>query len=151
MAAGVVEAALDNVSRLFYFDLADLDSNLPYAMLLTGGAPRPTYTLYSTLLENLTLGTIHASDLGETVEGTYSLEVQNGSRTSLLIVNTNLTEGLKLVFPSLFGSASSSTVWNWSGGTPTPTVSQFGASALPQSWIVAPQGIFLVNLQGASV
>jgi hypothetical protein len=150
IAAGLVSAALDNVSRVFYFDLADLDSNLPYAMLLTGGAARPTYTLYSTILENLTLGTIHNCDLGGAGEGTYSLDIQNGSRASLLVVNTNLSEGVRLVFPAGWAKGATATVWNWSASALDPIVSRFATSALPSSWIVAPQGIFLVNLQATS-
>jgi hypothetical protein len=143
VAASLTESIQEGIPTVDYFDLADLNPQLPYSMLYTGGQARPTYVLYSTILENLTMGSVHAVNFTPRVPGVYAVETQNGTHASLLVVNSNLTEGIRLswVGPTLFTSY----VWDWSPSNGEPQLSEGTGS----TWVratVPPEGILLVNL-----
>ncbi|MCI4341688.1 MAG: hypothetical protein L3K11_04880 [Thermoplasmata archaeon] len=150
VAAGLVKAIREEIPRVLYFDLADLDPNLPYALLLTGGQARPTFALFSQILENLTLGEVFDSQLSGNVSGVYSVVVQSPLSTSLLVVDTNVTAGLQLQLPSSLTGGIGGTVWSWSPATSLPTVTHSGGSPLAAIWTVPPQGIFLVTVGTAA-
>lgn len=146
VAAGLIQAAREGVPHVLYFDLADLDPNLPYGMLLSGGAPRPTYLLYSEFLANLTLGQVHSSSLAGAGGGNYSLYVTSPSSASLFVVDTNLTEGIRLSLPTAFLHVPGGTVWSWAPGEASPVVQPFPDHPLAPTWTVPPQGMLLVTL-----
>jgi hypothetical protein len=145
VAAALIQAAREGVPHVLYFDFADLDPDEPYAMLLTGGAPRATYLLYSQFLANLTLGQVHASSLTGSGAGNYSMVVTGPTESSLFVVNTNVTNGIRLTLPAMFLNSSAATVWAWSPSAADPAVAMFHGVPLTPTWTIPPQGIFLVT------
>ncbi len=109
------------------------------------GTPTFEGMLYQRILNNMTMG----ADYGVTVKatgitGVYSVMIQNGTRESLLIVNTNQTVGLTLSVSSIvFPTGVLGQDWTWSPSATAPTHTSF--SLLPKSYSIGPQGILLVT------
>ena len=138
LGASVIEALQANVSTFTVFN----SISLFYA---TSHAPTPEGLLYQRILANLTMGDDIAVTLGPGApSGTYALLIQNGSRESFLVVNTNLTSDLTLTFPaSGFPIGGVGSEWTWSPATALPLAHR--AIYLPSSYDVPPQGILLLN------
>ena len=94
LAASVIEGLEANVSTLTVFNSHWLTDQ-------TTGAILPEGLLYQRILSNMTMGTDHAVTLSTpSIGGIYAIAIHNGSRQSLLLVDTNTTVGLNLTIPS---------------------------------------------------
>ena len=138
LAASVIQALYANISTFTIYD-----SN----MLMNTSTGAPTYEglLYSRVLENMTMGT----DVGVTlnsngVGGVYGILIKNGTKQSLLLVNTNTTYAVKLALTtSIFNVGHTGSEWLWSNGVKLPSASL--KFLLPTSYSIGPQGILLLN------
>ena len=136
--ASVIQGLLTNVSMFTEFD----DSWLYNA---STGQPLPEGMLYQRILANMTMGSdyalqVHAPGVG----GVYSILIKNGTRESLLVVNTNTTKALKLSLgTALFPVGLLGSYYTWVPYAKAP-VAHSGLS-LPSGYLVQPQGILLLN------
>jgi len=111
--------------------------------------PLPIYSLFSTFFKNLTLGEVFNTSLVGGPHGVYTVATSDGSRTSVLIVNTNVTQGLNLTLPGV-GDAflpGAWQAWAWDPTELAPTVARGGPYS-PSNWSIPPQGILLLNAGG---
>lgn len=143
MAAGYAGALREGIPHVAYFAF----QHPPSSLVGTDGNPLPVFTLFSTFFKNMTLGTVHLASVATTLGGVFAVVVQNGSRESLFVVNTNTTEALNLSLPAgvLGGSPLSWQAWQWAPEFPAPVASR-GAASPSGNWVVAPQGIWMLNL-----
>ncbi|MCI4360270.1 MAG: hypothetical protein L3J91_01050 [Thermoplasmata archaeon] len=138
MAASVITALESNVTTFSPF-------NSLWFLNSTSGKLLPQGLLYQRILDNMTMGTDYATNLSATgVGGLFSILIKNGTHESLLIVNTNSTQAIRLpistsVFP--VGGSGSFYLWGPSVAAPIPHTSV----TLPTSYIVPQQGILLIN------
>jgi len=138
IAASVIQALQSNISQMTFFDLGWLINT-------TNGQVQPEGLLYQRVLSNLTMGddypvTVNALGVG----GVYGLVVQNGTRTALFIVNTNVTKGLALTIPtSIFGLAALGSWWTWGQYSSAPVAHQ--GLQLPTSLQVPRESILLMT------
>ncbi len=146
IGASLIQAIRLGIPRVSYFDLADLNPTLPYGMLLTGGTPRPTYQLYSTILANLTLGAVHNASFYSFPSGPFTIVTTNGTARSLLIVNGNDGIGFSLEWRNGLGPSGITRIWSWSPGTSAPVYVSSTGGNQPDSSLVPPQGILLVTV-----
>lgn len=137
LAASVIQAITANVSTFTVFNSGALFNP-------TRGAPTFEGLLYQRLLANLTMGADYAAPIPTPgVTGVYSLLVHNGSRSALLVVNTNLSYALDLSVPStIFPTAMTGSEWSWGPGQAVPTANR--SIVLPGAYTIPPQGILLV-------
>jgi hypothetical protein len=144
IAAGVAGALEEGIPHVAFFSLQH-----PPASLIDGnGTPLPVFTLFSTYLKNLTLGSVLDASVATTLGGVFAVMTQNGSRTTLLVVNTNTTAVLNLTVPRelLSGSLRAWEAWQWAPEFPAPIVT--GGDGVPAaSWILPSQGVWMLNLQ----
>lgn len=137
-AASVIEALDANISMFTMFQ-----SNSLYNA--TSGAIYPQGYLYQRILANLTMGTDYPVTFTvHSVGGLFGIEIKNGTRTSLLLVNTNTTlaVGISLT-TTVFPVGLSGTIFTWTPTTATPTAH---TSLLIPKYVVLPaQAIVLLN------
>ncbi|MCI4361438.1 MAG: hypothetical protein L3J91_07000, partial [Thermoplasmata archaeon] len=97
------------------------------------------------ILDNMTMGTDYAAGLSATgLSGVYAMVVHNGSRESLLLVNTNTDTGLNLTVPvTAFPVGGPGAEWSWGPTESAPSYDRVGS--LPESYQVPPQGILLLD------
>jgi hypothetical protein len=138
MAASVIEAIRANLTTFTPFDNGlFLDPQ--------SGAVLPEGLLYQRILENMTMGT----DVATTVEapgvnGVFSILIHNGTRTSLLVVNTDTTASLRLFPPtSVFPTGRTGSYYLWGPSVPDPIA--FPSTSLPASYEIPEEGIFLLD------
>jgi hypothetical protein len=138
MAASTIQAIDDNISTFTAFDINRLYSE-------RNGTLAPEGLLYQRILDNMTMGTdyavsVHAGTLG----GIFALEIKNGTRESLLLVNTNMTDSLSLtIASSLFPISKIGSMWTWSPSLVYPYFHR--TFTLPTLYIVPRQGILLLT------
>ncbi len=136
--ASVVQAMQSNLTSL-----AAYNTNSLYNVTLN----TPTYEgmFYQRILTNMTMGTDYGVTVSATgIGGVFQVLIQNGSRESLLVINTNSTIGLTLhVSSTVFPTGVAGSDWIWTTGSTAPTTKTF--TALPKSYSIAPQGILLVT------
>jgi len=138
MAASMIEALRANVSLFSPFDA-------PYFINYTTGAIEPEGLLYQRIIANMTMGTDYATNLSAPgVGGLFSILIKNGTHESLLIVNTNTTQAIRLPISSgLFPVGSTGSYWQWNSAFPGPSVQR--SVTLPTSYVVPEQGILLID------
>jgi hypothetical protein len=145
VAAALVAAIREGVPRVLFFDLEDLDGQMPFGLLTLGTPPRPAFFLYSGILDHMVDGAVaNATPVGGPL-GIYSVLTHNGSETSLLVVNLNLTAGLTLSLPHGVDELAGSAVpYAWNPGSPSPQSGPPAAAPLDVDWMVPPQGVLLL-------
>jgi hypothetical protein len=138
IAASVIQALENNVSTFTIFNIA-------YLMNTSSGSMKTQGYLYQRIFDNMTMGTdysirIHAPGMG----GVYALLVKNGSRQSLLIVNTNVTRALSLTLSTLLfavGALGSYYTYAAYNTAPVARVSVL----LPSGFTVGPEQVLLLD------
>jgi hypothetical protein len=145
VTSAFVTAIQENVQRLLFFDLEDLNGLMPYGLLTIGAPPRPAFTLFTTILDHIALGTVLNTTILGGPNGTNAVFTEGGGSASLLVSNTNLSTALVLSVPqgleNLTGPATPY-IWDSSEGGPIvgPPVSQ----PTGRAWTVPPQGVLLL-------
>jgi hypothetical protein len=138
LAAAIIEALRMNVSTFSPYDNT-------WMVNRTTGAVLPEGLLYQRMLENMTMGTDYATTVDAPgVGGVYSLLLENGTRQSLLVVNTNTTASLRLALPtSSFANGTEGSYWQWGPSVPDPIASR--SIILPSQIEIPEEGILLVD------
>lgn len=138
IVASLIQALTSNVSTFTVFNIAWLFNT-------SNGQLKPQGYVYQRILDNMTMGTDYAIQVkAPGVGGVYALLVTNGTRESLLLVNTNVTRSLVLgltiaLFPvGLLGS-----YYTYTGHNTVPTANS--GLTLPKSFTVTPGEILLLN------
>ncbi|MCI4336028.1 MAG: hypothetical protein L3K17_02370, partial [Thermoplasmata archaeon] len=138
VGASVIQALESNVSMFTLFDSG---------ALFNAGRNAPTFQglLYQRILENMTMGTDYNAPVADQgVGGVYSVVVHNGSRSALLLVNTNTSYALNLTIPAIaFPTGTVGSVWQWQPGEPVPT--DVRSEILPSTYLVSAQGVLLLT------
>jgi hypothetical protein len=146
LAASVTQALRANVTQLTVYNLQTTSTKaFGYSLINASGSPGPDGLLFSKVLNYLVLGRVSASSIATSVGGVFDVVTRNGSSGSALVVNSNLTKTLALSFGAGFNGTLGSALY-WSPGMAAPK--QISATA--GSFSIAPQGILLVRLHGAS-
>jgi hypothetical protein len=144
LAAGITGALKDGIAQLEYFSLMRNDSGMIYS----NGSVAPSYYLYSTLLRNLTLGAVRNVTVLGGPGSSFAVVTSYGNRTSLLVANLNLTDGLRLNVADLLPHNASSVVtwssWAWGPDLPLP-LEHSGGPGAPWLWGVPAEGVLLFN------
>ena len=137
ITASVIEALESNVSMFTEYELGDLYNT-------TTGAVLPEGMAYQRLLDNFTMGqdfTVSVNAPG--VSGVYALLTQNGTHTSLLVVNTNTTQSITFTLSSAFFALGALGMhYGWTNGALTPKAT-FGT--LPRTTTLSPLTIVLLT------
>ena len=138
LAASVIQALEANVSQFTEFDTG-------WLVNASNGQVLPEGLLYQRILANMTMGTDYPVTVtAGTLGGLYGLLIKNGSRDSLLVVNTNLTQTLTLTIPAnLFTVGPAWSVYTWAHWMPAPKMQQ--ASTLASSYLVPADGLLLLD------
>jgi hypothetical protein len=138
LAASLIEAMQANISTWSVYNTDSL-------MNSSSGAISAEGYLFQRILSNMTMGTDYPVTVSARgVGGLFSLLIENGTRSALLVVNTNITVGLYLAVPfALFPVGGAGSVYAWSPFNPVPT--HTGFLALPHYYAVPPQGILLLT------
>ncbi len=139
IVGSVIEAIGANVSQFTVFDSNSLFD------LATG---RPTFEglAYQRILENLTMGTDTSVQVKASgTSGVWALLTANGTKRSLLIVNTNTATSLTVsIPPGVFATGGPGSYWQWAATGLVPTART--TTALPSSYSVSAQGILLLTV-----
>jgi hypothetical protein len=138
IAASVIEALQANVSMFTLYSLSWLYNS-------TNSMLHPEGRLYQEILANMTMGQDFVVNINvPQVGGVFAMLIKNGSRESLLIVDTNNTNGITLpILTTLFPIGHPGSTWSWDPRNPLPIVQT--NVLLPSSYIVWSQGILLIN------
>ncbi|HYK92879.1 MAG TPA: hypothetical protein VEY07_02410 [Thermoplasmata archaeon] len=138
LGASVIQALESNLQSFTEFNVETLYSASTHTVT-------PEGILYQRILANMTMGNdLSVNVTSHGVSGMFAVLVHNGSRQSLLLVNSNLTTVLNLTIPtSGFPVGVTGSEWSWQPGETDPAV-QRGVS-LPQVYSVPPQGILLLD------
>jgi hypothetical protein len=96
LAASTVQALRANVSQFTIFNLQSNLSTYGYAMMNLTDNVGPTGLLFSKVLNHLVRGSVFGTHLNTTVPSVWSVLTENGARGSLLVVNANLTQSIRL-------------------------------------------------------
>lgn len=138
IAASLIQALTSNVSTFTVF-------NIGWLFNTSSGAVKPQGYVYQRILDNMTMGTDYSVQVkAPGVGGVFAVLVKNGTRESLLLVNTNVTRSLVLglttvLFPvGLLGS-----YFTYAGHNTAP-IAHSGLT-LPKSYTVTPGEILLLN------
>lgn len=137
-AASVIEALDANISMFTMFQ-----SNSLYNA--SSGTIFPQGYLYQRILDNLTMGTDYPVTFSvHSVGGLFGIEIKNGTHTSLLLVNTNvsLAVGISLT-ATVFPVGLTGTAFTWSPTTATPVV--HSSILIPKYLVLPAQAIVLLN------
>jgi hypothetical protein len=145
IAAVLITAMREDVRHVLFFDLEDLDGQQPYGLTTVGGGPRPSFLLYSDILNLIASGRVIRSSILGGPGGVYSVLTKNATSTSLFVVNTNLTSSLSLSLPGSFQVFSSPlTEYRWTYPVPLPAIPVRVTHPSGTSWMVAPQSLMLL-------
>jgi hypothetical protein len=142
MSAALIMAMREDVRRVMFFDLEDLDGNQPYGLTTVGQGSRPAFLLYSDILHRLAATSVNGTTIVGGPRGVYEVLTTSSSSTSLFVVNTNLTTTLSLALPktgSVFGSPLTEYRWTYPAGLPAAAVKVSKPSGV--NWNVSPQSL----------
>jgi hypothetical protein len=147
VGAAVARALLLNVTQFSFFDLQGVANLTEFGLLAPNGAPRPTYTLYSAFFDHLADAAIDNTTLLGGPGDVAAVVGTNTTTESLFLANANATIALRL---SLNGSGfpvgDRAVVYGWGPDEPSPTLSTFGAGALPAVWTIPAQGVIEIDV-----
>jgi hypothetical protein len=138
MAASVVEALEANVSMFTVYDLAWLYNSSTATIL-------PEGMLYQRILSNMTMGkdtvvNVKVSNVG----GIFAVLVKNGTRESLLVVNTNVSRAISLsLTTSVFPVGALGSTYSWDPRSLSPVATK--GITLGTSFTIWSRGILLIN------
>lgn len=138
IVASVIQALTDNVSTFTVFNIAWLFNT-------SNGQVRAQGYVYQRLFDNLTMGTDYSVQVkAPGVGGVYALLVKNGTRESLLLVNTNVTRSLALSLTSaLFPVGLLGSYYTYGPHNAVP-IAKSGLT-LPKSFTIPPEAILLLD------
>ena len=80
---------------------------------------------------------------GSTVRGVYWVAVTNGTRESVLLVDTSNTDPVTATLSPAIANGTVGSLWSWGPGASAPTVTL--GQTLPGTVTVPAQGIVLVD------
>jgi hypothetical protein len=147
VAAAVAEGLQLNTSQFSFFDLQATNGLDSFGMLDESGAPRPTFYLYSTFFENLSMHAIENTTIFGGPGGATAVVGTNATTLSLLVSNANASYGLRLSLNgSGFPTGQPGTVWSWNPAEALPLVTPAGTTPLASSWQIPPEGILLIDI-----
>jgi hypothetical protein len=138
IAASIIQALENNISTFTIFNIAWLFNT-------SNGQIKEQGYLYQRILDNMTMGTDYSVQVNAPgVGGAYALLIKNGSRESLLIVNTNVTRALKLsLLSSVFPIGTIGSYYNYAAYNLLPILHT--ALLLPSAYTISPEQILLLN------
>jgi hypothetical protein len=136
-----------NTSQFSFFDLQATNGLDSFGMVNESGVPRPTFYLYSTFFENLSMHVIDTTSILGGPGGAAAVVGSNATTISLLVSDANASVGLRLSLNgSGFPTGQPGTVWSWNPNEPLPLVSPTGSAPLATSWLIPPEGILLIDV-----
>ncbi|MCI4333323.1 MAG: hypothetical protein L3K01_06345 [Thermoplasmata archaeon] len=147
VAAAVANGLQLNTSQFSFFDLqATSDLNV-FGMLNESGTARPSFYLYSTFFENLSMRVIDSTSILGGPAGAAAVVGSNGTTVSLLVANANGSTGLRLnLTGSGFPMSGGASVWSWGPGEGLPQFSTLAPGALASTWLIPAEGILLIDV-----
>ncbi|MCI4331249.1 MAG: hypothetical protein L3K19_05320 [Thermoplasmata archaeon] len=148
LAASVTQALLANVTQLTIFNLQSNSSQFGYSMINATDSVGPTGLVFSKVLSQLVRGDVYDPRLNSSVPGVFSVLTQHAGRTTMLVVNTNLTSPFVLQTGALLRPGSNATAISWNSTLPAPVT---GSSAILGNYTVPPEGLLLLNVSSHAV
>jgi len=133
----VVQGLRSNLSELDYFALA----NDGYSLVGTNYAPYPTGA-WMEEMKGVRFGDAFNFTLSGDVPNVWSIEWENGTSTTLMVVNANPSSELSLAVGTNFtvGASGHTIAWNTTENEP-----EISSLALPEYYAVPPESILLVE------
>jgi hypothetical protein len=145
IASALIAAMNEDVSRVQFFDLEDLDGQQPYGMTTVGQGSRPSFLLYEDLLDHMASGSVTQTSIQGGPGGVYEVLTTNGSTTSLFVVNTNLALSLSLSLPKTGGVFSTPlTMYRWTSPDTLPSAPVRVTNPDGTVWKVSSQSLLLL-------
>jgi hypothetical protein len=145
VASALITAMREDVRRVMFFNLEDLDGQQPYGLTTVGQGSRPSYLLYSDILIMMASGSVVRTTMLGGPVGVYEVLTKNATSTSLFVVNTNLALSLSLTLPKTGnGFASPLTEYGWTFPDHQPSTPVRVASPAGIAWSVPPQSLLLL-------
>lgn len=143
-AAGIVEALSAGAQQFTFFDLEDMVGN--YSLVNgTSGVPRPAFGLFNGIIEHMAIGAVELAPISGAPPGVYDVEMKSGGNTSLLVVDTNATQGVDVSVTSATAGAAGGSVYSMSNASQSPSGE---VGAVPSSIHVGPLGVTLLSWWG---
>ncbi|MCI4325877.1 MAG: hypothetical protein L3K00_08395 [Thermoplasmata archaeon] len=147
VADAVAEGLQLNTSQFSFFDLQATSGLSSFGLVDASGLPRPTFTLYSTFFENLSVHAVDNTTIFGGPGGATAVVGTNATTVSLLVSNANASYGLRLSLNgSGFPTGQPGSVWSWNPNEAIPMVIPSGATPLASSWLIPPEGILLLDV-----
>ena len=145
VAAAYATALEENAQRVLFFDLEDLNGQMPYGLLTMGAPARPAFQLFAGIFAHLALGTVLNASVQGGPNGVATVFSENTASMSLLVVNTNLTAGLSLALPGgIANMTHPGTPYYWTPASAGPVAGPPVVDPAALTWDVPPQAIFLL-------
>ncbi len=145
VSAALALSMEENVNRVLFFDLEDLNAPQPYGLTTVGGGLRPAYFLYADILDHLALGSVVNSSVQGGPSGLYEVMTTNGTSTSVFLVNTNLTAGLELTLPDALFFSQPTTEYSWAYPQAMPSAPSSGTVPSGSGIEVPAQSVVLLD------
>lgn len=142
LAASVAQAMRANVSQLDVYDLQSGTTSYGYSMMNRNSVLGPPGVLMTQLLPHLVTGSVYAVHLTTTASNVWAVLTQNGTRSSLLIVNADLAHSLQLSVGSVLPVGLFGTGYLWTPGHSAPA--SWGAK-IATAYALPSQGILLID------
>ncbi len=141
LAAAAAQLLEENASLFSVFAFSGAQ---PFDLVDTAnGTFTPAYGFFEDVAAALPMGSTYAASVNTTLPGVFvAAESSNASRDGLLLVNTNVTEGLNLSIGRWFGNASGEEVLDAPSGLSTRS---FPAGGTPESILLPPEGVAVLR------
>jgi hypothetical protein len=94
IAAGLLEGLRENASQVTYYAL---QPGTNAGLIGANNAPLPVYSVFSMIFPNVTLPWIGYASVAGAPPDVYSLVSHNLTRSSVFVVDTNVSEGVRLL------------------------------------------------------
>lgn len=145
ISAALITAMQERVDRVLFFDLEDLDGLQPYGLTTVGHGARPSDLLFSDFIDHMAAKSVLESSIVGGPGRIYEVLTTNSNRTSLFVVNTNLTDALSLTLPtSMRVFAGPLTEYSWAPPASDPATPVRVSDPNGTAWKVPPQGVLLL-------
>jgi PKD repeat protein len=144
LASSVTQALRAKIPQFTTYDLQTSSTGTyGYSMIDGSNTIGPTGLLFSDLLDHLTIGSVYSTAVKTSILGVWSVMTQNGTKASLLVVNSNLSNAIALSLGTVFPTGISASVYTWDPSLSAPKES---TATIATSYSIPSQGMLLITV-----
>jgi hypothetical protein len=147
LAASTVQALRANVTMFLVYNLQSENSTnrstMGWGLLTSNGTIGPEGRLYSQIFEHFATGRVEGTGLSTSVGSVWTLDSENATNQSLLLVNANTTEPVTIGLGAVLPAAAGATVYEWTQNESAPV--SYGGE-VPATVTLPPLSMLMVNV-----